>query len=1110
MARRRTSWRCACGLLVGASLVGFLQISAVAPAAADTAPVDPGEPVTVAADALPTVQTDGVVWAQVVVGDRVYVTGEFTLARRAGSPPGVDETPRQNLLAFDIHTGELIESWAPGLDAQGTAITASEDGSIVYVGGDFGQVNGEWRPRIAAIDAQTGQVLAFNPVANVRVAALAVRGDTLYLGGHFTMVSNQPRSRVAAVHATTGALLPWAPTVDSSVVAMTVHQPSGRVIIGGNFSTVNGVVQRGMTSLDGSTGALMPWVVNTIVTNYGSQSYISGLTNDGDMVYGVGWNFGSGGGAGNFEGVFAADPLTGELDWVTGCRGDTYGITTHDEVIYTVSHAHDCGMVGDFPETNPFTFQRAQAFRKGRGPSGLANAYGSNPTWQHFPGRPAADVLHWLPSIALGSYTGQFQGAWSIASNDDYLVLGGEFPRVNGQDQYGLVRFAKREIAPNRDQIQGYPELAPTLTPMGPGSVRVGWTAAWDRDNRRLTVEVLRGPTTASSTVLTTFETDTTWWRRPPLGFLDTTAPPGSQQTYRIRVRDAFGNGFAGPPATITIPAGSPTDSTYASMIRADSPRHHWRLNETSGTLARDSVSSSDLTLGAGVTRNTPGALLNETDRAATWPGSSSTTAVQGTTGQWESGPQTFSIEAWVRTTTTLGGKIIGFGDRRTTRSTTNGADRHLYLTNNGQFRFGVRPDMGERQTITSAAGYNDGQWHHVVGTLSDAGMQLYVDGVLVAEDPSITRAQVFWGYWRVGGDRLTSWPSAPTREAINASIDEIAVYPHALSEARVRAHYQASGRGGGLPNDPPVAAFTTQTSDLTVTLDGSASHDPDGTITAHAWDFGDGTTGTGETTQHTYEAAGTYTVTLTVTDNDDATHEVTTTVTVTEPPPQFALDRFERSEIAGLGTAERGGPWTTTGPGSSYAVDDGAGRITGAVAANRAAYLAEVTQTDQDITVDLSLDRPATGGGSYTSIVARRVAANTDYRAQVRHLAGGSIALTVTRTVNGATTTLASQIVPGLTTTPDVPIRLRFQVVGTDVTTAGAKVWPVDASEPTDWTLTHTGDTPDALRQPGHLGVLVYLSGSWTGTPATVSIDNLTAEPTMAGSSGAPGDAGP
>jgi len=67
------------------------------------------------------------------------------------------------------------------------------------------------------------------------------------------------------------------------------------------------------------------------------------------------------------------------------------------------------------------------------------------------------------------------------------------------------------------------------------------------------------------------------------------------------------------------------------------------------------------------------------------------------------------------------------------------------------------------------------------------------------------------------------------------------------------------------------------------VTLDGSESTDLDGTIAQYEWDFGDGNTGTGQKPTHTYNNAGTYTVKLTVTDNDDGENLETTSIIITE-----------------------------------------------------------------------------------------------------------------------------------------------------------------------------------------------------------------------------------
>ncbi len=69
----------------------------------------------------------------------------------------------------------------------------------------------------------------------------------------------------------------------------------------------------------------------------------------------------------------------------------------------------------------------------------------------------------------------------------------------------------------------------------------------------------------------------------------------------------------------------------------------------------------------------------------------------------------------------------------------------------------------------------------------------------------------------------------------------------------------------------PPVAVIMapqTAQVDTVVDFDGSNSQDPDSTIVSYEWDFGDGSTATGALTNHIYTAAGTYTVTLTVTDD--------------------------------------------------------------------------------------------------------------------------------------------------------------------------------------------------------------------------------------------------
>jgi len=72
-------------------------------------------------------------------------------------------------------------------------------------------------------------------------------------------------------------------------------------------------------------------------------------------------------------------------------------------------------------------------------------------------------------------------------------------------------------------------------------------------------------------------------------------------------------------------------------------------------------------------------------------------------------------------------------------------------------------------------------------------------------------------------------------------------------------------------PNQDPTASFTVSKRKGKHNFDGSGSSDPDGTIVAYEWDFGDGATATGVTATHKY-SSGTYTAVLTITDNSGAT----------------------------------------------------------------------------------------------------------------------------------------------------------------------------------------------------------------------------------------------
>ena len=92
------------------------------------------------------------------------------------------------------------------------------------------------------------------------------------------------------------------------------------------------------------------------------------------------------------------------------------------------------------------------------------------------------------------------------------------------------------------------------------------------------------------------------------------------------------------------------------------------------------------------------------------------------------------------------------------------------------------------------------------------------------------------------------------------------------------------------LQDRPPIASFTSTPSSAptatSISFNGTASYDPDGTVASYSWDFGDQTTSTGSVVTHSYTYAKTYTVILTVTDNGGITGSTTSQVTITDRPP--------------------------------------------------------------------------------------------------------------------------------------------------------------------------------------------------------------------------------
>lgn len=113
-------------------------------------------------------------------------------------------------------------------------------------------------------------------------------------------------------------------------------------------------------------------------------------------------------------------------------------------------------------------------------------------------------------------------------------------------------------------------------------------------------------------------------------------------------------------------------------------------------------------------------------------------------------------------------------------------------------------------------------------------------------------------------------------------------------ADSATPANSGSATRAVTLQDRPPVSTFTASTSSAptgtSITFNATASYDPDGSISTYSWTFGDGTTGNGPVIVHTYNTAGSVTVSLIVTDNGGGTGSAFSQVTITDRPPVISF----------------------------------------------------------------------------------------------------------------------------------------------------------------------------------------------------------------------------
>jgi PKD repeat protein len=187
-----------------------------------------------------------------------------------------------------------------------------------------------------------------------------------------------------------------------------------------------------------------------------------------------------------------------------------------------------------------------------------------------------------------------------------------------------------------------------------------------------------------------------------------------------------------------------------------------------------------------------------------------------------------------------------------------------------------------------------------VLDTVANDGLVVHVNGVEVGRD-NMPDGPVGHLTWATSSPLVsTATPTVvevPTDLLVDGT-NVIAAETHVRYRTTPDLSFELAAELTTVPSGAPlapVAALGVDVSVLSVSVDGSGSSDVDGEVVGYAWDFGDGATATGVTAEHTYAAAGEYTIALTVTDDSGLEATATRTVSVSEssePVTEVVVER--------------------------------------------------------------------------------------------------------------------------------------------------------------------------------------------------------------------------
>jgi hypothetical protein len=236
-----------------------------------------------------------------------------------------DDAQHSNLLKFDAD-GVVDPSWTASTEFRVNLMTIDASATSLYVAGDFTRAQGQDRRWLAKFGIDGVLDPAWNPMPDYSVYGLTAAPDgAIYVGGNFQNIAGTPRNRIAKLSGADGSVVDgWNTQGADGPVGRFMIAPDGSVFVVGSFNLINGQARRGIAKLDPVSGvADATWSADLGAFEYANRL----LFRDGSIYVGGGFSEIGGVPRSKLAKLSIASPAIVDAKWTPEPNGDVEAMT---------------------------------------------------------------------------------------------------------------------------------------------------------------------------------------------------------------------------------------------------------------------------------------------------------------------------------------------------------------------------------------------------------------------------------------------------------------------------------------------------------------------------------------------------------------------------------------------------------------------------------------------------------------------------------------------------------------------------------------------------------------------------------------------------------------